>query len=77
MGWPCCILQRAISNPEKLHKKLVVTFVGTGEIGSDCGSLRKEFFKAGLSLTNKKLFERESFKRVPKKDLSLEKLLGC
>ena len=64
----------AISNPEKLQKKLVVTFVGTGEIGSDCGSLRKEFFEAGLSLANKKLFEGESLKRVPKKDLSLEML---
>uniref|UniRef100_A0A1X7V1X8 HECT domain-containing protein n=1 Tax=Amphimedon queenslandica TaxID=400682 RepID=A0A1X7V1X8_AMPQE len=52
----------AISNPEKLQKKLVFTFVGTGEIGSDCGSLRKEFFEAGLSLANKKLFEGKSLK---------------
>ena len=33
----------AISNPEKLQKKLVVTFVGTAEIGSNCGSLQKDF----------------------------------
>ena len=64
----------AISNPEKLKKKLVVTFIGTGEIGSDCGSLRNEFFEDGLRLVNTKLFEGEDLRRVPKKDLSLEVL---
>ena len=36
----------AISDPNKL-KKFVVTLTGTGEIGSDCGSLRNGFLMMG------------------------------
>lgn len=41
----------AISNPKKF-KKLIVTLTGTGEIGSDCGSLRNDFFEDGLRLVH-------------------------
>ena len=64
----------AISKPQKLRRPLVVNFVNTGEIGSDAGALRKEFFEDAIREVNDRLFEGEDSRRVPKKDVSLELL---
>ena len=49
----------AISKPQKLRRPLVVNFVNTGEIGSDAGALRKEFFEDAIREVNDRLFEGE------------------
>ena len=46
----------------------------TGEVGSDSGALRKEFFEDGIREVNSRLFEGDDNRRVPKKDLTLETL---
>lgn len=43
-----------------------------GKVGVDSGALRKEFFEAVIIEANKRLFEGESDRRVPKKDWGLE-----
>ncbi len=43
-----------------------------GEVGVDSGALRKEFFEAVIIEANKRMFEGESDRRVPKKDWGLE-----
>jgi hypothetical protein len=34
----------AIAKPQKVMRPLAVTFVNTGELGSDAGALKREFF---------------------------------
>ena len=66
--------------PQKMKKNLVVNFINTGECGSDCGALKREFFKDALSSANEMLFEGEDNRRIPRKDFSLScnsKLQGC
>jgi hypothetical protein len=62
----------AISKPQKLYKSFVVSFTNTGEVGSDSGALKKEFFEDALALVAVKLFEGENTNKIPKKDFSLE-----
>ena len=62
----------ALENPSKLQQVLVVNFVNTGESGSDCGALKKEFFEDAIQAINDRLFEGEQDRRIPRKDLSLE-----
>ena len=64
----------AIAKPQKLMRPLAVTFVNTGELGSDAGALKKEFFEYALREVNNQLFEGEDGRRVPKKDVGLELL---
>ncbi len=51
----------ALRRSEKVKMCLAVTFVNSGEEGSDAGALRKEFFEDSLRTM-----------RIPKKDVSLE-----
>ena len=62
----------ALRKPEKLKKCLTVTFVNSGEQGSDAGALKKEFFENSLREVNYRLLEGEDTRRIPKKDVSLE-----
>lgn len=64
----------AIARPQKLKRLLVVNFIDSGELGSDAGALRKEFFEDALQQVNCQLFEGEDDRRVPKKDIGLELL---
>ena len=57
--------KQCIAQPEKLGKNLVVDFVG--EEGVDCGAIRSEFFTALLKEMNRRLFEGQTFRRIPKK----------
>ena len=56
--------------PNKLHKLLVIQFVG--EAGADAGALRKEFFEDALKEARVRLFEGEDDCMVPRKDLGLQ-----
>ena len=70
----------ARGNPSKLKKYLVMNFVNTGECGSDCGALKREFFEDALRTANEMLFEGEHDRRIPRKDFPLElqlKSLEC
>ena len=58
------------AKPQKLKRDFVVEFAG--EVGVDSGALKREFFEAVISQANKRLFEGESNRRVPKKDWGLE-----
>ena len=51
-----------------------MNYIHTGEVGSDSGALRKEFFEDGIREVNSRLFEGDDNRRVPKKDLTLETL---
>ena len=53
----------AIAKPQKLMRP----FVNTGELGSDAGALKKEFFEYALREVNNQLFEGEDGRRVPKR----------
>ena len=64
----------AIARPQKLKRLLVVNFIDSGELGSDAGALRKEFFEDALQQVNGQLFEGEDDRRVSKKDIGLELL---
>lgn len=62
----------AKGNPSKLKRNLVVNFINTGEYGSDCGALKREFFEDALRTANEMLFEGEDNRRIPRKDFPLE-----
>ena len=62
----------ALSKPEKLKRCLVVTFVNSGEDGSDAGALMREFFEDSLRQVNERLFEGDETRRIPKKDVSMD-----
>lgn len=62
----------ALRRSEKVKMCLAVTFVNSGEEGSDAGALRKEFFEDSLREVNARLLEGEDTMRIPKKDVSLE-----
>ena len=62
----------SVTKPQKLKRPLVLSFVGTGEVGCDGGALRKEFFEDALREVNNRLFEGEDNRRIPRKDVSLE-----
>ena len=64
----------AISKPQKLHSSFSVTFTNPGEVGSDAGALRKEFFEDAIMEVISRLFEGEETRKIPKKDISLEML---
>lgn len=61
-----------INRPQKLRRPLVVSFVNSGEMGSDAGALKKEFFEDALREVNDRFFEGEDDRRVPTKDIALE-----
>lgn len=63
--------------PYKLRQELVVDFSGTGEIGADCGALRREFFEDSIIQANLHLLEGESERRVVKKDWGMELEYEC
>lgn len=50
----------------------MVNFINTGERGSDCGALKREFFEDALRSANEMLFEGEHDSRIPRKDFPLE-----
>ena len=55
-----------------MKKNLAVNFINAGECGSDCGALKRQFFKYAQRSADEMLFEGEDNRRIPRKDFSLE-----
>lgn len=62
--------KNSLHNRQRLQYEFRVEF--DGEEGIDAGALRAEFFQHLLKLVNHNWFEGNSFRRVPKKDCTLE-----
>ncbi len=62
--------KNSLHNPERLARDFHVEF--EGEEGVDGGALKNDFFEQLLKLVNDKLFEGDMYRRIPKRDWSLE-----
>ena len=65
-----CFYKASKSSPQKLTRNFIVTF--EKEEGIDAGALRGSYFEELIQEVNKRLFEGDPFRRVPKKDSELE-----
>lgn len=64
-----CFYKASKNCPQKLKQNLVVTL--ENEDGMDAGAIRGFFFEHLMKEVNERLFEGDSFRRVPKKDSEL------
>ena len=67
------LYKNSLHKPARLSQEFIVEFVG--EEGIDAGALRNDFFEHLLKEIDERLFEGNTFRRIPKKDWNTEHLL--